>query len=141
MCNCVCACMWVVICGSVYNMGCLYVIVRDHVCMRTCVGVIWGDWVYVCHCVHWRAMKASCFFCFCFCFLLFRPSPAAYGSSQARGQIRATAPAYTTATATWDPSCICDLHHGSQQRWILNPLSEARDRTCILMDTSWIHFH
>ena len=20
-------------------------------------------------------------------------------------------PAYTTATATWDPSCICDLHH------------------------------
>ena len=38
-------------------------------------------------------------------------------------------PAYTTATATPDPSCICDLHHGSRQRRILNPLSEARDRT------------
>ena len=37
--------------------------------------------------------------------------------------------AYTTATATWDPSRICDPHHSSQQRWILNPLSEARDGT------------
>ena len=26
--------------------------------------------------------------------------------------------------------------HDSWQRWILNPLSEARDRTCIFMDTS-----
>ena len=31
-------------------------------------------------------------------------------------------PAYTTATAMLDPSCICDLH-----RRILNPLSKARD--------------
>ena len=35
---------------------------------------------------------------------------------------------------------ICDLHHSSQQRWILNPLSGARDRTCILMDTSQVHY-
>ena len=42
--------------------------------------------------------------------------------------------AYTTATAMRDPSHICDLHHGSQQRRVLNPLSQARDRTCILMD-------
>ena len=35
--------------------------------------------------------------------------------------------AFATATATWDPSCICDLHQSSQQCWILNPLSEARD--------------
>ena len=48
--------------------------------------------------------------------------------------------AYTTATATPDPSHIWDLHHGSQQRWNLNPLSEARDRTCILMDASQICF-
>ena len=36
-------------------------------------------------------------------------------------------PAFATATATWDPSCICSLHHSSQQCWIPNPLNEARD--------------
>ena len=41
-------------------------------------------------------------------------------------------PAYTTATAMQDPSCICNLHHSSQQRRNLNPLSEARDGTGIL---------
>ena len=44
--------------------------------------------------------------------------------------------AYTTATAMQDLSCVFDLHHSSQQRQILNPLSEARDRTCVLMDIS-----
>ena len=43
-------------------------------------------------------------------------------------------PAYATATVTPHPSCICDLHHSSQQFGILNSLSEARDQTCILMD-------
>ena len=42
--------------------------------------------------------------------------------------------AYTTATATWDPSQFYDLQHSSQQRWVLNPLSEARDGTT----SSWI---
>ena len=37
-------------------------------------------------------------------------------------------PTFATATTTSDPSCICDLHHSSQQYWILNPLSEARER-------------
>ena len=46
--------------------------------------------------------------------------------------------AYATATAIPDPSCICDLHHGSRQCPILNPRSTARDRTQILMDTSWV---
>ena len=41
--------------------------------------------------------------------------------------------AYTTAIATLDPSCVCNLHHSSWQHWILNPLSKARDRTCNLM--------
>ena len=49
--------------------------------------------------------------------------------------------AHTTATGTPDPSHVCDLHHSSQQCRIPDPLSEARDRTCILMDTSRIHFH
>ena len=38
-------------------------------------------------------------------------------------------------------SCICKLHHSSQQCRILNPLSEDRDRTCILMGAIQICFH
>ena len=43
-------------------------------------------------------------------------------------------PACTMATTMPDPSHIFDLHCSSWQRWILNPLSKARDRSCILMD-------
>ena len=43
-------------------------------------------------------------------------------------------PAYVTSTAMWDLSHICNLHHRSQQHGILNPLSEARDQTHILME-------
>ena len=50
-------------------------------------------------------------------------------------------PAYTTATAMPDPSHVCDLHHSSWQHRILNPLSEARDRTHNLMVPSRICFH
>ena len=45
-------------------------------------------------------------------------------------------PAYSTATATQDLSHVCDLHHGSWQHRVFNPLSEARDQTHVLMDTS-----
>ena len=73
----------------------------------------------------WRKGGFFLLFVFLFCFVLFfhlfRAAPAAYGASQARGQIRATG-----------------LHHSSWQHWILNPLSKARDQTCILRDTS--HF-
>ena len=44
--------------------------------------------------------------------------------------------AYATATVTQDLSHTFDLHHSSQQRRILNPLNETRDRTRILMDAS-----
>ena len=46
--------------------------------------------------------------------------------------------AYTTATATPDPSRICTLQHSSEPHQILNPLRETRDRTCVLMDTGRI---
>ena len=47
---------------------------------------------------------------------------------------------YTTATATPDLSCICDLYHSSWQCRIPNPLSETRDRTHNLMVPGQIHF-
>ena len=68
-----------------------------------------------------------------FFFLLFGAAPSAYGGSHARGQLELQPPAYITAIATWDPSHICDLYHSSWQCQILNPLSEARHRTCNLM--------
>ena len=40
--------------------------------------------------------------------------------------------AYTTTTAVPDPNHVCDLHHSS--------LSEARDRTPILMHISQVRF-
>ena len=69
-----------------------------------------------------------------FFFCLFRAALAAYGSSQARVKLEA----YATATAIQDLSHICYLHHSWQQCWILNPLSRARDQTCVLMDTSQV---
>ena len=56
--------------------------------------------------------------CVCMRVCVFRAAPTVYGGSQARGPIRAAAPG---------------LHHSSRQCWIFNPLSEARDRTRILV--------
>ena len=71
-------------------------------------------------------------------FFLFRVAPAAHGSSQARGQIGATADGLSHSNTRFRP------HLGPmpqpQQRQILNPQSEARDRTCNLMVPSGIHF-
>ena len=39
--------------------------------------------------------------------------------------------ANTTVTAKLDSSCICNLRRSLQQHRILNPLSKARDRTCV----------
>ena len=46
--------------------------------------------------------------------------------------------AYTTAT--WNPSSVYEPHHRSWQCWIPDPLSEARDQTHFLMDTSQVCF-
>ena len=45
----------------------------------------------------------------------------AYRGSQARGRIGAY------GLTPQPQQCVCDLHHSSWQRRILNPLSEARD--------------
>ena len=76
------------------------------------------------------------FFCFLFFFLrlhMWHVSVPRVGV-ELELQLLATA----TATETPDLSCICYLHHGSRQRWILNPLREGRDRTQILTDISQI---
>ena len=54
-------------------------------------------------------------------------TPVAYGSSQDRVKLEQQLPAYATATATLDPSCICNLHRSLWQRWILNPLSHMEN--------------
>ena len=69
------------------------------------------------------------FFIYLFIFCLFRAAPAAYGGSQARSWIGAVAPS---------------LRHSHNARsephlWS-TPLSKARDRTCIFMDASQIHY-
>ena len=55
-----------------------------------------------------------------------------------RVELELQLPAYTTDTAMRDPSC--DLHHSSWQHQILNPLSKARDQTCIFMNTSQVRY-
>ena len=80
-----------------------------------------------------------CFWFLFFFFFLFRATPVAYGEvPRLRVQSELQLPDHTRATATQDPSHICDLHHISRQHQILNPLSKARDQTCIFMETSQV---
>ena len=63
-------------------------------------------------------------------FFFFRAPTMACGSSQAGVESEKPSPAfampsYTTAMATRDLSCICDLYHSSWQCWIPDPLSQA----------------
>ena len=75
----------------------------------------------------------------CFCFVLFLGPHLQLMEIAGLGvKPELQLQAYTTATTMPDLSCVCNLHHNSQQHWILNPLSEARDGTRILMDTSWV---
>ena len=91
-----------------------------------------------------EAIPFICLFCFVFVclfclFAISRAAPSACGGSQARGQIAAVAASLARATATRDPSRVCNLHHSSGQRRIVKPLSKGRDRTRNLMVPSWIH--
>ena len=74
-----------------------------------------------------------------FCFFLLQPQLWYLEVPSLGLELEPQLPAYTTGTAMPDPSLDCNLHHNSRQRWLFNPLSEARDQNHILMDTSRVH--
>ena len=65
----------------------------------------------------------------------------AYGSSQARGQIRVSAvhPQYSHSNARSKLHLWPIQQLAAMLDWIFNPLSKARDWSHILMDTSPVH--
>ena len=77
---------------------------------------------------------------FFFFFFFLGPNPRHVEVPKLGVEVELQLPASTTATAPaiQDWSRICD--HSSQQHWIPDQLREARDRTRIFMDTSWIRF-
>ena len=56
------------------------------------------------------------------------------------GEWQLQPPASAPATSTRDLSCVCSLHCRSQQRQILYPLSQARDRTRVLVGAGGVCF-
>ena len=77
-----------------------------------------------------------CFYLFILALFYFLATCVAYGSSQARGQSGAIAAGLCHSHSNAGSELICDLQHSSWQRWILNPLSEAWNQTCIFRCTS-----
>ena len=75
---------------------------------------------------------------FCFLFLGLHPWHIEVPRLGVKSELQLSA--YTTVTATPDPSHACDLHHSSQQGRILSSMSEARDQTRVLMDPGQIRF-
>ena len=103
--------------------------------MKVLVNSVYGDtrlssWLA-------EAVSSQClFFLFIYLFLSFffsRAASEAYGGSQARGPIGAVA-AYTRSHRSTRSKLHLPPPHSSQQRRIFNPLIEAKDRTCVLMD-------
>ena len=78
---------------------------------------------------------------FFFFFFFLGPNPRLMEVPRLGAESELQLPAYTTTITTQNPSHICDSHHSSWQRWILNPLSKAKDRTHLLMDTSQVRYH
>ena len=77
-------------------------------------------------------------FFFLFAFLFLGPHMRHMEVRRLGVELELQLPAKVTAPATQNRSCIRDLDHTLWQRWVLNPLSEAEDRTRIFMDTSQV---
>ena len=88
-------------------------------------------------CMYWSVF----FVLFCFVFPVFLgPHPGHMAVPRLGVKSELYLPTYATATAMPDLSHVCNLHHSSWQPQIFNPLSEARDRTCVFMLTGKIPF-
>ena len=79
------------------------------------------------------------FFFFFLSFVFLGPHPRHMEVPRQGVELELQRQACATAIAMPDPSRVCDLHHSSQQHWVLNPRGEARDQTRIFMDTSRVH--
>ena len=92
------------------------------------------------NCQYYCKFQSQAFFLiFFFCLLAFSSAaPMAYGGSLARGPIRAISTGLRHSHNNAGSERICNLHHSSRQRQILNPRSKARDRTLNLMVPSQI---
>ena len=96
-------------------------------------------------CVFWDSQSYSiCLIvkrsCFLFFFLfLFRTARKVYGGFQARSQIGAVATGLHHSQSNTGSELWLRPTPQLKAIQILNPLSKARDQTCILMDTSWVH--
>ena len=94
--------------------------------------IIPGGWREITGCIHGFGLFVVAVF-------LFRAAPLAYGRFQARGQIGAVAANLCHSHSNMGSKL--PLRPTSQRCWILNPLSEARDRTLILMDGGWVRYY
>ena len=74
---------------------------------------------------------------FFFSFFFLWPYPQHMEVPWARGGIRAAAASLSSSHSNTLSEPHLQPLHSSQQHQILNPLNEPRDRTCILLDTSW----
>ena len=90
------------------------------------------------HCTTGQLCNGIFFFFF---FFLRAACPSIWKIPGVELELQLQLPVFTKATATRDPSWVCDLHHSSWQHRILNPLNGARNQTQIIMDTSWFPYH
>ena len=108
-------------CVQTGDLTCIPVLPRHHPSCYATAGTLWLPFF---------------FFFFHFSFCLLRATPAAHGSSQARDRMGAIAAGlhYIHSNVGSEP------HLRPIPQLILNPLTKARDRTRVLMDTSWACF-
>ena len=75
---------------------------------------------------------------FCCCCYLFRATPTAYGISEARDWIRAAAASLCHNHSNARAKLSVTYSEAVSSAGSFNPLSKAKDWTCIIVDASWI---